>query len=215
MAFVPVKLALKGVSPSGSDILPEYKVVPATAELELNLGDCWENDAVGTLLPSTETDILLVVRVLKVFLNEIVESIVAPLWVTEPLKLTPNDNTPVELLIVKAAFDDVNAPAWFDPKSAWVEPYKVVFIEVPLVSDSTILAAVTLSDIVAGVSLVIGIVIVAGADAVLNESSTFTVYKYSSIKSEFKNTPFFLVTAPFDAIENGFSWGSVVCEVPP
>ena len=74
---------------------------------------------------------------MKVFLNDIVEFIVAPLAVAEPLKLTANDNCPVVLLIAIAALDDVKAPDWFDPKSAWVEPYNVVLIVALLLSDST------------------------------------------------------------------------------
>ena len=49
----------------------------------------------------------------------------------------------------------------------------------------------------------------------LKLSFTITLYWYSFIKSEFISTPVFLVTSPADVIWNGFSCGSVACDVPP
>ena len=86
----------------------------------------------------------------------------------------------------------------------------------PLNSDSLIYGpADQLSVTVAGVSSEIGIVTIASFEAVLYESLTCILYWYSFTKSEFINTPFLLVTTPLVLHWNGFSCGSVNCDVPP
>ena len=142
----------------------------------------------------------------------------APLAVVEPVKFVfieswPDElisNTPLPLLSVQVT-------DWFAENAACVpvNPLELTFIWEPLAADSIIYGpADQLSETVAGVSSVIGIVTIASLDAVLYASLTVTKYWYSFIKSEFIYTPVLRVTCPAEFIWNGFSCGSVACDVP-
>ena len=66
-------------------------------------------------MTATLTVKLSVVVVPNEFVNVIVDDILSPLCVVEPLKSNANDNCPFEPLIAIAGLDEVNVPLWFEP----------------------------------------------------------------------------------------------------
>jgi len=77
------------------------------------------------------------VVVLKVLLKVIVEEIVSPEPVLEPLILFPIESLPLPSIKI-AALDDVQVPDWFALKSACVDPPDIVTILSLATADSII-----------------------------------------------------------------------------
>ena len=111
-ASVPDKEAEYGVSPSVSVIETRTIFVFVVAKFELKLDVWFVNEADGKWLAIIVVLIAWVVVVPNVLVNVIVESKVSPLWVTEPLKLNPNDNVPLPFIEI-CELDDAQVPLWF------------------------------------------------------------------------------------------------------